>query len=314
MDLSRKIITVTGGEGFLGTHLVRKLRKKKGCKNVFVADLPEYDLRILENIKRMFDEQKPNIVIHLAAAVGGIGANRENPGRFFYDNAIMGIQLLHEAYLRKIEKFVALGTVCAYPKHTKVPFKEENIWNGYPEETNAPYGLAKKMLLVQSQAYRQQYGFNSIYLLPVNLYGPGDNFSPQASHVIPALIKKFVDAIENKEDCVSVWGTGKASREFLYVEDAAEAVILATEKYNDPDPVNIGAGFEIKIKDLVQLIAKLTGSNAKITWDTSKPDGQPRRMLDTSKAEKKFGFKAKTSFEEGLKKTINWYYSKRQSK
>ncbi len=320
---TNKRVTVTGGKGFLGTHLVRKLKEERECENVFVADLPEYDLREIQNIKSVFDDQKPDIVIHLAAVVGGIGANRANPGKFFYDNAIMGIQLMHEAYLRGIEKFVALGTVCAYPKFTPVPFKEEDLWNGYPEETNAPYGLAKKMLLVQAQAYRQQYGFNAIYLLPVNLYGPRDNFDPKSSHVIPALIKKIVDAMGAKEAVliklnkpdkperpdkpVTVWGTGKASREFLYVEDAAEAIVLATEKYNKPDPVNIGAGFEISIKDLVGLIVKLTGFQGKIVWDTTKPDGQPRRMLDTSKAEKEFGFKAKTPFEVGLRKTIEWY-------
>lgn len=311
MHLRKKRIIITGGKGFLGTHLVRKLKKERGCKDVFIADLPEYDLRILENIKRMFDDQKPDVVIHLAAVVGGIGANRENPGRFFYDNAIMGIQLLHEAYQRNIEKFIALGTICCYPKFTPVPFKENDLWNGYPEETNAPYGLAKKMLLVQSQAYRKQYGFNAIFLMPVNLYGPGDNFDPKSSHVIPALIKKCIDATENGEDHIVVWGTGKASREFLYVEDASEAIILATEKYNKPGPINIGAGFEISIKDLVELIAKLINFKGKIIWDTTNPDGQPRRMLNTSRAEKEFGFKAKTSLEEGLKKTIKWYCSKR---
>ena len=323
MDLKSKRITVTGGKGFLGSHLVQKLKEEKGCKNVSIADLPDYDLRDITNIKKMFDGQKPDIVIHLAAVVGGIGANRENPGKFFYDNAIMGIQLMHEANLRKIEKFVALGTICCYPKFTPIPFKEENLWDGYPEETNAPYGLAKKMLLVQSQAYRQQYGFNSIFLMPVNLYGPGDNFDPKSSHVIPALIRKIVDSIGGKESArkrisvldrqnipdatITVWGTGKASREFIYVEDAAEGIISATEKYNRPDPVNLGAGFEIAIKDLVELIAKFTRFNGKIIWDTSKPDGQPRRMLDTSRAEKEFGFRAKTTFEEGLKKTIDWY-------
>ncbi len=307
MDLSKKRITVTGGKGFLGTHLVRILRKARGCQNIFIADLPEYDLRNIEDIKKMFDDHRPDIVIHLAAVVGGIGANRENPGKFFYDNAIMGIQLMHEAHLRGIEKFVALGTICSYPKFTPVPFKEEDIWNGYPEETNAPYGLAKKMLLVQSQSYRQQYDFNSIFLMPVNLYGPGDNFDPNSSHVIPALIKKCIDAIENGDDHIVIWGTGKASREFLYVEDAVEGIILATEKYNKPDPVNLGAGFEIKIKDLVALIVKLTGFKGEVRWDTSKPDGQPRRMLDTSKAAKEFGFKAQTDFEKGLKKMINGY-------
>ena len=312
MDLSKKRITVTGGKGFLGTHLFRIFRVAQGCQSIFIADLPEYDLRSIEDIKRMFDDQKPDIVIHLAAVVGGIGANRENPGKFFYDNAIMGIQLMHEAHIREIEKFVALGTICCYPKFTPIPFKEKDIWNGYPEETNAPYGLAKKMLLVQSQAYRQQYSFNSIFLMPVNLYGPGDNFDQKSSHVIPALIKKCVNAIENKDDQIIVWGTGKASREFLYVEDAVEGIILATEKYDKPDPVNLGAGFEIKIKDLVELIVGLTGFKGKIKWDTSKPDGQPRRMLDISRAKKEFGFNAKTNFEEGLKKTVEWYITNRK--
>ena len=307
MDLSKKRITVTGGKGFLGTHLVRKLREERNCKNVSIADLPDYNLIDISDIKKMFDDQKPEIIIHLAAVVGGIGANKENPGKYFYDNAMMGIQLMHEAYLRGIEKFVALGTICCYPKFTPVPFKEEDLWDGYPEETNAPYGLAKKMLLVQSQAYRQQYGFNSIFLMPVNLYGPGDNFDPKSSHIIPALMKKCFDAIENGDDHILVWGTGKASREFLYIEDAAEGIILAAEKYNKSDPVNLGVGFEIRIKDLIGLIAKLTGFKGKIVWDTSKPDGQPRRLLDTSRAEKEFGFKAKTIFEEGLKKTIEWY-------
>ena len=307
INLKTRRIIVTGGKGFLGTHLIRKLKEDRGCQNVFIADLPEYDLRKLENIKKMFDEQKPDIVTHLAAIAGGIGANRENPGRFFYDNAIMGIQLMQEAYLRKIEKFVALGTICCYPKHTPVPFKEENLWDGYPEETNAPYGLAKKMLLVQAQAYRKQYGLNAIFLMPVNLYGPGDNFDPKTSHVIPALIRKCMEAKERGDDHIVVWGTGNASREFLYVEDAAVGIIFATEKYDKLDPVNLGAGFEIKIKDLAKLIVKLTGFQGKIIWDSSKPDGQPRRMLDTSKAEKEFGFKSKTKFDEGLKNTIDWF-------
>lgn len=307
MDLSKKRITVTGGKGFLGTHLVRKLREERNCKNVSIADLPDYNLIDISDVKKMFDDQKPDIIIHLAAVVGGIGANKENPGKYFYDNAMMGIQLIHEAYLRGIEKFVALGTICCYPKYTPVPFKEENLWDGYPEETNAPYGLAKKMLLVQSQAYRQQYGFNSIFLMPVNLYGPGDNFDPKSSHVIPALIKKCADAKENNDDHITVWGTGKASREFIYVEDAAEGIILATEKYDKPDPVNIGAGFEIKIKNLVELIVKLTGFKGKVIWDKTKPDGQPRRLLDTSKAEKEFGFQANMDFEKGLKNTIEWF-------
>jgi len=276
-------------------------------KNLSVADLPEYNLTHAEDVKKMYDLTRPDVVIHLAAKVGGIGFNQQNPGTLFYNNIMMGVQLLNEGYLRKIDKFVALGTICAYPKFTPVPFKEEDIWNGYPEETNAPYGLAKKMMLVQSQAYRQQYGFNSIFLLPVNLYGPGDNFDPNSSHVIPALIKKCVDAIDNREEEIIVWGTGKATREFFYVEDAVDAIILATEKYNKSDPINIGAGFEISIKDLVNLIVELTGFMGKVVWDITKPDGQPRRMLDTTKALNEFGFVAKTDFREGLRKTINWY-------
>ncbi len=303
---SERKVTVTGGRGFLGKHLVEKL-KERGCKNIMVADLPEYDLRDRESILKMYEEQKPDIVIHLAAVVGGIGANRENPGKFFYDNAIMGIQLIEYARQKELEKFVCLGTICAYPKFTPVPFKEEDLWKGYPEETNAPYGLAKKMLLVQLQSYRQQYNFNGVYLLPVNLYGPGDNFNPKSSHVIPALIKKCVDAKNKGENHITIWGTGEPSREFLYVEDAAEGILLATEFYNESDPVNLGAGFEIKIKDLVNLIAELTGFEGEIKWDATKPDGQPRRMLDTSRAKEKFNFQAKTDFREGLKKTIEWY-------
>jgi GDP-L-fucose synthase len=301
-----KRITITGGKGFLGSHLVNKF-KEKGYKYLFIADLPEYDLVKLEDIKRMYDDSKPDIVMHLAAKVGGIGFNQENPGSLFYENLMMGIQLLHEGYSRRIEKFVAIGTICAYPKFTPVPFKEEDLWNGYPEETNAPYGLAKKMMLVQSQAYRKQYGFNSIFLLPVNLYGPGDNFDPRSSHVIPALIKKCIDAKLNGERELVVWGTGKPTREFFYVEDAAEAIALATERYNKSDPVNIGAGFEISIKDLAELIKELTGFKGRIIWDKTKPDGQPRRMLDTTKAFTEFGFKAKTDFREGLKRTVEWY-------
>ena len=301
-----KRVTVTGGKGFLGSYILEKL-EQCGCKNIAVANLPEYNLTNMTDIQRMYREQKPDIVIHLAAVVGGIGANRKNPGKFFYENAIMGIQLIHEAYLNNIEKFIALGTICAYPKFTPVPFREEDLWNGYPEETNAPYGLAKKMMLVQCQAYRQQYGFNSIFLLPVNLYGPRDNFAPKSSHVIPALIKKCVDAVNQGKNEIVVWGSGKPSREFIYVEDAAEGILLAAEKYHKGDPVNIGAGFEITIKELVNLIVKLMEFSGKVNWDTSKPDGQPRRMLDTSKAEKEFCFKAKTSFEDGLKKTIEWY-------
>jgi len=308
--MKNKRITITGGEGFLGRHLIRKM-KEKGYKHLYIADIPKYDLVKSEDIRRMYGDSKPDIVIHLAAKVGGIGFNQENPAALFYENLMMGIRLLHEGYLRNIEKFVAIGTICAYPKHTPVPFKEEDLWNGYPEETNASYGLAKKMMLVQSQAYRKQYAFNSIFLLPVNLYGPGDNFDPKSSHVIPALIKKCVDAILNNEPHITVWGTGKATREFFYVEDAAEAIVCAMEKYNKSDPINIGAGFEIPIKELVDLIVKLTGFKGQIIWDKSKPDGQPRRMLDTSKAEKEFGFKAKTGFEKGLKKTIEWYRSVR---
>ncbi len=305
--MKEKRITVTGGKGFLGTVLVNNLRQVRGCGQVTAADLPEYDLRTPSGVEKLFVEQRPEIVIHLAAVVGGIGANSENPGRFFYDNAIMGIQLLHQAHLRQVEKFVALGTICCYPKFTPVPFREEDLWNGYPEETNAPYGLAKKMLLVQSQAYRQQYGFNSIFLMPVNLYGPGDNFSPQSSHVIPALIKKCMDAIATGADEIRVWGTGNASREFLYVEDAAEGIALAAERYDKPEPVNLGAGFEITIRELAERIAALTGFSGRIVWDAGKPDGQPRRMLDTSRARSEFGFQARTSFDDGLRRTIEWY-------
>jgi len=308
--LKQKHITVTGGKGFLGNHLLKKL-KDNGCCQIKVADRPEYDLTDIADIRRMYEETKPQIVIHLAAKVGGIGFNQEKPAELFYDNLIMGTQLLHEAYLRNIEKFVALGTICAYPKFTPVPFKEEDIWNGYPEETNAPYGLAKKMMLVQSQAYRQQYGFDSIFLLPVNLYGPGDNFDPRSSHVIPALIKKCFDAIDNNSDTLEVWGTGTATREFFYVEDATEAIYLATLYYNKSEPINIGAGFEISIKELTEMIARLSGFRGKITWDKSKPDGQPRRMLDTAKASKEFGFIAKTDLTAGLIKTIEWYKENR---
>ncbi|MBM4270903.1 MAG: GDP-L-fucose synthase [Deltaproteobacteria bacterium] len=306
MLLKDKRITVTGGTGFLGTHLVQKL-KDSGCRSIDAIGSSDYDLTYVDQIKRMYDDRNPDIVIHLAANVGGIGYNRENPATLFYENLIMGAHLIHEGFLRKIEKFVAIGTICAYPKFTPVPFREDDIWNGYPEETNAPYGLAKKMMLVQSQAYRQQYGFNSIFLLPVNLYGPGDNFDPRSSHVIPALIKKCIDATMKNEKEIIVWGTGKPTREFLYVEDAAEAIILAAEQYNKSDPVNIGAGFEISIKDLAGLIADLTGFKGKITWDETKPDGQPRRMLNTARAIDEFGFSAKTNLRDGLRKTIEWY-------
>ncbi len=306
IDLKNKRIMVTGGDGFLGSFVIRKL-KERGCANIFVPKIEEYDLVSIDAVRRVYQDAKPDIVIHLAAKVGGIGANKENPGTFFYDNLMMGVQLIEEARHANVQKFVALGTICCYPKFTPAPFKEEDLWNGYPEETNAPYGLAKKMLLVQSQAYRQQYGFNSIFLMPVNLYGPGDNFDPRSSHVIPALIKKCMDAQKRGDDEIVVWGTGNATREFLYAEDAAEGILLATERYDKSDPVNIGAGFEISIKDLVTLIAKLTGFKGKIAWDVTKPDGQPRRMLDTTKALQEFGFKAVTTFEEGLKNTITWY-------
>ena len=313
---TNKRVLVTGGAGFLGSFVVEKLQER-GCKNIFVPRSKDYDLVQMEAVKRLYQDAKPDIVIHLASKVGGIGANHANPGKFFYDNLMMGVQTMEVGRQVGIEKFVAIGTICAYPKFTPVPFKEEDLWNGYPEETNAPYGLAKKMLLVQAQAYRQQYGFNAIYLLPVNLYGPRDNFDPESSHVIPALIKKCFDAMAQPQSSnlqprtISVWGTGKATREFLYVEDCAEAIVLATERYNKPDPVNLGAGFEISIKDLVGLIAKITDFKGEIVWDATKPDGQPRRMLDTSKAEREFGFKAKTSFEEGLRKTIEWHVKNR---
>lgn len=369
MNLNNKRIAITGGKGFLGTHLIR-LMEERGYKRILVGDLPEYDLVRTEDVRRFYDDLNPDIVIHLAAKVGGIGFNQENPASLFYENIMMGVQLLHEGYLKKLDKFVALGTICAYPKFTPVPFKEDDLWNGYPEETNAPYGLAKKMMLVQSQAYRRQYGFNSIFLLPVNLYGPGDNFHFASSHVIPALIRKLLlanllaagdfdgivrDFAANKESeitvgdrkiviskdstpdvvsmvlkhfgvctskavnselrtpnselstTVEIWGTGKATREFFYVQDAAQAIILAMERYNKSEPVNIGAGFEISIRDLVDLIVELTGFTGKIVWDATKPDGQPRRMLDTTRAFQEFGFNAKTNFREGLSKTVEWY-------
>jgi GDP-L-fucose synthase len=299
-------VVVTGGAGFLGGFVTERLQKR-GCKNILVPKIEDYDLVSIDDIIRMYEDMKPDIVIHLAAVVGGIGANREHPGEFFYKNLMMGVQLIEQGRLRNIEKFVAIGTVCAYPKFTPVPFKEEDIWNGYPEETNAPYGLAKKMLLVQSQSYRAEYGFNSIFLLPVNLHGPGDNFNPASSHVIPALIKKCVDAIDSDADHIDCWGTGNVSREFIYVADAAEGILLATEHYNGPEPVNIGAGFEMTIKELAEKIVELTVFTGEIRWDSSKPDGQPRRRLDVSKANKYFGFEAKTPFDEGLKATIDWY-------
>jgi GDP-L-fucose synthase len=305
-------IVVTGGAGFLGGYIISGL-KKRGCEDILIPEIEDYDLVKMEDVNRMYDDMKPDIVIHLAAVVGGIGANREHPGKFFYENLMMGVQLIEQGRLRDIEKFVAIGTICAYPKFTPVPFNEDKLWDGYPEETNAPYGLAKKMLLVQSQSYRQEYGFNSIFLLPVNLYGPGDNFDPSSSHVIPAIIKKCDDAINSGRDHIDCWGTGSASREFIYAADAAEGILLATEHYNGPEPVNIGAGFEITIKDLVERIVNLTGFTGEIRWDPSQPDGQPRRCLDTSRAKKEFGFEAGTDFEEGLKATIQWYRTHRES-
>ena len=301
-----KRVCVTGGAGFLGSFVVEKLRQR-GAKDIFIPHYEEYDLVDKSAILRMLEDAKPDVIIHLAANVGGIGANMEHPAEFFYQNLMMGVQLMHEAYLAKVGKFVAIGTICAYPKYTPIPFKEEELWNGYPEETNAPYGLAKKMMLVQAQAYRQQYGYNAIFLLPVNLYGPRDNFNPASSHVIPALIRKCIEATENGADELVVWGDGSPTREFIYVEDAAEGIVMAAEGYNGPEPVNIGSGQEISIKDLVTLIAEETGYNGKLVWDTSKPNGQPRRALDTSRAAEYFGFRAQTNFREGLRNTITWY-------
>src|SRR6266480_2220267 len=303
---SERRVVVTGGHGFLGSYVVEALRAR-GAAHVFAPERKRYDLRQLDAVEGMYRETRPNIVIHLAAVVGGIGANRERPGEFFYDNLIMGAQLMEVARRIGVDKFVAIGTVCAYPKHTPVPFKEEDLWNGYPEETNAPYGLAKKMLLVQAQAYRQQFAFNCIYLLPVNLYGPRDNFDPKASHVIPALIKKCIEARESGTKEIVVWGDGSPTREFLYVADAAEGIVLAAEHYQKPDPVNLGSAFEISIKDLVHLIAKLSRFEGRIRWDTSQPNGQPRRKLDTGRAEQEFGFRARVTFEDGLRKTVSWY-------
>lgn len=301
-----KGVCVTGGAGFLGKVVVEKL-KERGAQKIFVPKIEDYDLIRLEGINRMLEDAKPNMIIHLAAQVGGIGANREHPAEFFYDNLMMGVQLMHRAWETGVEKFVAIGTICAYPKFTPIPFKEDNLWDGYPEETNAPYGLAKKMLLVQAQAYRQQYGYNAIFLLPVNLYGPGDNFNPSSSHVIPALIRKCIEAKESGQQEIIVWGDGSPTREFLYVEDAAEGILLASEKYNNSLPVNLGSGHEISIKNLVNLIARLTGYDGKIVWDTTKPNGQPRRSLDVSRAKALFGFQSQMPFEKGIKKTIEWY-------
>jgi len=303
---SGKRVCVTGGAGFLGSYVLEKLAAR-GAKDVFVPRIEEFDLVRPEAIQRLLDEARPDLILHLAAHVGGIGANRAHPAEFFYDNLMMGVQLIHEAWKRGVQKFVALGTVCAYPKFTPVPFREDDLWNGYPEETNAPYGLAKKMLLVQAQAYRQQYGFNTIFLIPVNLFGPGDNFDLESSHVIPALIRKCVEARDRGEPEVAVWGDGSPTREFLYVEDAAEGILLAAERYDGSEPVNLGSGREIRIKDLAETIARLTEFPGKIVWDASKPNGQPRRALDISRAEALFGFRAQMPFEEGLRRTIEWY-------
>jgi GDP-L-fucose synthase len=299
-------VCVTGGAGFLGSFVTEKLHQR-GAEQIYIPLIEEYDLVKLEDVQRMYDTARPDIVIHLAALAGGIGANRARPADFFYINLMMGVQLIHEAWKRGLEKFVAIGTICAYPKFTPLPFREENLWNGYPEETNAPYGLAKKMLLVQAQAYRDQYDFNAIYMLPVNLYGPRDNFNLETSHVIPAMIRKCVEAQERGDEQVVLWGDGSPTREFLYVEDAAEGIILAAERYNGREPFNLGSGMEISIKDLAEMIARLTGYNGKLVWDTSKPNGQPRRALDVSRAKEYFGFQAKMPFEEGLRRTIAWY-------
>ena len=311
--LPDKRIVVTGGAGFLGTHLLRRL-EERGCRNIFVPVYPDFDLTRADAVERLFVEQRPEVLIHLAAVVGGIGANRGNPGRFFYDNASMGIQLIEAARRHAVEKTVVLGTICAYPKFTPVPFREEDLWNGYPEETNAPYGIAKKALLVQCQAYREQYGMNAIFLLPVNLYGPGDNFDLESSHVIPALIRKCVEAVDRTRDEIVLWGDGSPTREFLYVENAAEGIILATEQYDKPDPINLGSGMEISIAELATKIAGITGFSGRITWDATQPNGQPRRCLDVTRAESEFGFRATTPFDVGLRNTIEWYQSHRLSR
>jgi GDP-L-fucose synthase len=303
--LPDKRIVVTGGAGFLGTHLLRRL-EERGCRNIFVPVYPDFDLTRANAVERLFVEHRPEVLIHLAAVVGGIGANRANPGRFFYDNAIMGIQLIETARRHGVEKTVVLGTICAYPKFTPVPFHEEDLWNGYPEETNAPYGIAKKALLAQCQAYREQYGMNAVFLLPVNLYGPGDNFDPASSHVIPALIRKCIGAQGRGEDSITLWGDGSPTREFLYVEDAAEAIVLAAEIYNGAAPVNVGSGEEISIRDLAQRIASLCEYRGRIAWDTARPNGQPRRCLDVTRAEREFGFRAHTKLDAGLRATIDW--------
>jgi len=307
----RQRVLVTGGNGFVGSHLVRRLCAL-GCASLAAPRKAEYDLRDLNAVIRLYEDAKPTIVIHLASVVGGIGANRARPAEFFYDNLVMGTQLLDQAWRAGVPKFVAIGTVCAYPKFATVPFREDDLWSGYPEETNAPYGLAKKMLLVQSQAYRQQYGYNSIFLLPVNLYGPGDNFDPGTSHVIPALIKKCVEAVEQRADRIDVWGDGTPTREFLYVEDVVNGILLASERYDCSDPVNLGSGEEISIADLTRCVAAATGFEGRIEFDRSKPNGQPRRKLDTRRARERFGFESTTTFAEGLKRTVDWYVTTRR--
>jgi GDP-L-fucose synthase len=310
MELASKRVMVTGGSGFLGRHVVAAL-ERHGCRDVVVVRKAQHDLTHEPDVVRLFEDARPDIVVHLAAVVGGIGANRESPGRFFYQNVMMGVLMMERARLAGVGKFVGVGTICAYPKDAPVPFRERDLWNGYPEETNAPYGIAKKMLLVQGQAYRQEYGFNAIHLLPVNLYGPHDNFDPSSSHVIPALVRKCLEAIEAGADEVVCWGTGNATREFLYVEDCAEAIVLAAEQYDRPEPVNLGAGFEISIRDLAELIAELTGFSGRLVFDTTKPDGQPRRSLDVTRARDSFGFVATTDFRTGLARTIEWYRARR---
>jgi len=309
---TQRRVVVTGGRGFLGSHVVDALRKR-GAQHVLVPARAQYDLRNAAAVERMYHDMQPETVIHLAALVGGIGANRERPGEFFFDNLMMGVQLMELGRRHGIEKFVTIGTVCAYPKFTPVPFKEEDLWNGYPEETNAPYGLAKKMLLVQGQAYRQQYGFRSIHLLPVNLYGPRDNFDPSGSHVIPALIKKCIDARDTGAMEITVWGDGTPTREFLYVEDAAEGIVLAAERYDKPEPLNLGSASEISIRELAELVADATGFRGRITWDATQPNGQPRRKLDTTRAQQELGFRATVSFQEGLRRTVDWYETQRRS-